>query len=486
MIAGSGVKRSLLPPHADGTPLQYEEDLHALPGDFQLLHAFFGRCMVPFSVYDSELDANACLAKLHTFFRWFLPMHIVYFLGHGRESDGAWKLANATYLTFADIITAWNRAAFGKRLFMISDSCYSGKLRVEAARLKCQSVFLQASCDISEEAVDGSFTPRWIKLQNGGTSVKDFLEALAPGFRHLRHPAYVRRLLRFSQHPKYYAPRTTQQLAVNMWVHRHSCAEEHCRQVLPQHTQLVGYPLQLLRDVTHEETIDSLLPSLVQQAWQCVHIMSRQAFLVLLLAMVLVVLPSCLSCKSADLMTVSQMDQMPWALGLANIQTAASYSNGPRGSRKIIRDGILYPLPGKSSRTGNGQRCRTADCGHSETCMDESCRTAQYGCCIASSSTNVNVLRMVRRTLGAATLKPGRLGSGICRTQDFKRSVWTFVLYWLENRKLLQKLIMQSRFFGAGGSRSRELASRGFIKAKLAREVESFSPGFAAGYCWWV
>ena len=224
MIACSGVRRSLLPPHADGTPLLYEEDLHALPSDFKALHDFFGRCMVPGSVYDSGLDANACLAKLRTFFTWPLPMHIVYFLGHGRESDGAWKLTSATCLTFADIITAWDQATFGKRLFIISDSCYSGKLCVQAARLYRQSVFVQASCDINEAAVDGRFTPGWIDLQNGRTSVEDVLDVLAPRARHLH---------RLSQHPKYYTPRATEQLEVNMWVHRFGCAAEQRPHVSP-------------------------------------------------------------------------------------------------------------------------------------------------------------------------------------------------------------------------------------------------------------
>ena len=140
-----------------------------------LLYRFFGRCVMPGSgsVYDSDADANACLDKLRSFFACSRPLHVVYFLGHGRQTDGAWKLARDTCVEFADIIDAWDLRVTGRaqrQLLIVSDSCYSGKLCVQAARLNRSDIFLQASCDVGEQAVDGKFTPEWVNLQGRKSS----------------------------------------------------------------------------------------------------------------------------------------------------------------------------------------------------------------------------------------------------------------------------------------------------------------------------
>ena len=66
----------------------------------------------------------------------------IYYSGHGREEDGAWKTSKKGGLGFDkseyfielhDIINAITKSGYEQNLEITSDSCYSGKLCFKAA-----------------------------------------------------------------------------------------------------------------------------------------------------------------------------------------------------------------------------------------------------------------------------------------------------------------------------------------------------------------
>lgn len=102
---------------------------------------------------------------------------ILYYAGHGmrgikKDSHGAWCFTgingNTEIIKPKDIFQLWRDAkrwTKNHRLFIISDSCYSGQWVVEAKKYK--NIYVQAACgpdETADESVDGGggyFTRRW-------------------------------------------------------------------------------------------------------------------------------------------------------------------------------------------------------------------------------------------------------------------------------------------------------------------------------------
>jgi len=110
---------------------------------------------------------------------------VLYYSGHGRNAPGtplhgAWCLKgndldkDSEHIIPGHIFYLWrNRTKIkeGRKLCIISDSCYSG-IWVEAAkRLGARNVFVQAACRSNEKAIEdesgGVFTQKWINVCQG-------------------------------------------------------------------------------------------------------------------------------------------------------------------------------------------------------------------------------------------------------------------------------------------------------------------------------
>jgi len=101
-------------------------------------------------------------------FRSSANVKVLYYTGHGKKKTGDWCFNNeggTEFLSFKDIFDLWDdrRNDNRQKLVIISDCCYSGKVK-KAKETK--NVIVQAACGSKQKSVDtdngGLFTQAWV------------------------------------------------------------------------------------------------------------------------------------------------------------------------------------------------------------------------------------------------------------------------------------------------------------------------------------
>lgn len=150
-------------------------DLTATSQDYYELTTFFqslGVHIDSFSAMDAHMSKDDALERIERFFNTGLHVHVLCVMAHGRASDGAWVF-NEGCVTFEDIMMLWVESGHlldvTCKLFVLSDSCYSGWLVCKARCLGWDNVFVQAACGFDRrtlDAFDHTFTHLWLRWQN--------------------------------------------------------------------------------------------------------------------------------------------------------------------------------------------------------------------------------------------------------------------------------------------------------------------------------
>jgi hypothetical protein len=130
------------------------------------------------------------LKQIREFFELNIDDYLLYYTGHGEEKNGSWIFGEKK-ISFDDIMLQWkhNLEHESKRLFIISDSCYSGHWPLQAKHyeenIKSKNrIFIQAATRVSEYAKDtynGSyFTQEFVRTPDFTKSFPVYPESTDP------------------------------------------------------------------------------------------------------------------------------------------------------------------------------------------------------------------------------------------------------------------------------------------------------------------
>jgi len=166
-------------------------DLKGVIADVSLMYQFAHDRGIHVSKIFSDVDStsvnrNTVLQKLQEVFRSGYDDVLLYYSGHGRQSDGAWLFEDAggmhDFLTPDDVIMEWRKAtSVDQKLIVVSDSCHSGWWVEAAYKEGSGRIVVQAASGISELSEDsisgGVFTRAWAR---GAHEAFSYWNALNP------------------------------------------------------------------------------------------------------------------------------------------------------------------------------------------------------------------------------------------------------------------------------------------------------------------
>lgn len=132
---------------------------------------------------DSKNEVSLAIKNL---FDQKLDHNVVYYSGHGTKDGGAWcfedKDNKIEYLNFEDVLSLWNsrsNAHDAQRLYIISDSCFSGQWCDKAEKLSLKNVYIQAATRANELAIDtmngGWFTMAWVNSNHDVLDITQYM-----------------------------------------------------------------------------------------------------------------------------------------------------------------------------------------------------------------------------------------------------------------------------------------------------------------------